>query len=662
MTVIGRLRIRSKSSDPQAEQQRISRMLRAATLHPAALPHSALLIVRRLVDPLPSRLRAGPFDAVPDSSWQRAVIATLEKLAGSAVRPAYGFVPVESNAVLFYDRAEVLAALAFDWLSGSIASQWWWREFLSGRDGIAALFHEWTQSPEYVPAAIELLAQQERVVQFVQRLPEPVVEEMLEAIANVHGVPRPNLEQIFPQPDPGHQEEQSETGNLVSVKTTTPHRISMIPAPWAQCIPEAATPGLSTPQKMLLIQALMLRRASTTARTLSFQKALLQWQTTTEHEDKENRQAQKHGARPLRASAKPGQVTPELLETTSDVAGQTASQAPPLVSTDASGPRPPSPNELVLRQRRRSEMTEPIHVSGGSSGNERRQPREDGDRKSSNQEKNFTDSNTEGPSIRPQEVHAQELTERIEPSAAALLSPEPIHTAADIRFQDSLQPSVTLETEYGGVFFLLGLALYLNIYTDFTRPAETGMELAIWDFLALMASQFTGRMIETDPLWSELAALAGRTSAESPGLAFDPPNEWQLPSDWLDAFPETYNHNRILINGRLILSHPAGFKVLDVPAGVAEERAVEESEPVDRLQRWVGWMSAYLRARLARALGREDAAEFLCHRRARVSLTLTHLDVTFSLDHHPIGIRIAGLDRDLGWIPAAGRYVAFHFE
>src|SRR5436190_24379066 len=110
-TLVGRLRIRSKSPDTQAELQRIARMLRAATLHPAGLPESAMLVVRRLVDPLPSRLRAGPQDIVPDASWQRAVAAALEKLAASAARPAYGAVPAEIEAVLFYDRAEVLASL-----------------------------------------------------------------------------------------------------------------------------------------------------------------------------------------------------------------------------------------------------------------------------------------------------------------------------------------------------------------------------------------------------------------------------------------------------------------------------------------------------------------------------------------------------------------------
>jgi hypothetical protein len=43
-------------------------------------------------------------------------------------------------------------------------------------------------------------------------------------------------------------------------------------------------------------------------------------------------------------------------------------------------------------------------------------------------------------------------------------------------------------------------------------------------------------------------------------------------------------------------------------------------------------------------------------------VTATRLNVTFELARLPLAVRLAGLDRDPGWVPAAGRYVAFHFE
>jgi hypothetical protein len=42
-------------------------------------------------------------------------------------------------------------------------------------------------------------------------------------------------------------------------------------------------------------------------------------------------------------------------------------------------------------------------------------------------------------------------------------------------------------------------------------------------------------------------------------------------------------------------------------------------------------------------------------------VTATRLDIMLRLDELPIQIRLAGLDRDPGWVPAAGRTIAFHF-
>jgi hypothetical protein len=71
-----------------------------------------------------------------------------------------------------------------------------------------------------------------------------------------------------------------------------------------------------------------------------------------------------------------------------------------------------------------------------------------------------------------------------------------------------------------------------------------------------------------------------------------------------------------------------------------------------------------LQADAARALGRppRGTLAWLLRRPGRVRLSATRLDVHFDLATHALAIRAAGLDRDPGWIPAAGRHVAFHFE
>ena len=44
-----------------------------------------------------------------------------------------------------------------------------------------------------------------------------------------------------------------------------------------------------------------------------------------------------------------------------------------------------------------------------------------------------------------------------------------------------------------------------------------------------------------------------------------------------------------------------------------------------------------------------------------VRVTSTHVDVVLGLDDVDLAARMAGLDRDPGWVPLLGRIVLFHF-
>jgi hypothetical protein len=163
-----------------------------------------------------------------------------------------------------------------------------------------------------------------------------------------------------------------------------------------------------------------------------------------------------------------------------------------------------------------------------------------------------------------------------------------------------------VETAFGGVFFLLNTALELGFYPDFSRPLDPCLDVNIWDFLAILGDRFTQGKLRSDPVWKTLAQLAGREDPEDPGKQ----NPWLL--------------------------------------------APSEA--------WINTIAAQITDFLVRSLDLENAAEFLCHLPAFVTATPTHVDVFYSMQTHPIEIRIACLDRDPGWIPAAGRYVAYHFD
>jgi hypothetical protein len=158
-----------------------------------------------------------------------------------------------------------------------------------------------------------------------------------------------------------------------------------------------------------------------------------------------------------------------------------------------------------------------------------------------------------------------------------------------------------VHTELGGLFYLLNVAIALGYYGDFTAPRYRNLEVSIWDFVDIVGRALVRRDLD-DPVWSLIAGLAGRAADEAP-----------------------------------------------------DRRSVRRIRP----------LVAAVRTRLAAALGcrtRAALVRMVLLHRAQVLSTATHLDIVFSLAELPIEIRMSGLDRDPGWIPAADRIVAFHFE
>jgi len=247
--------------------------------------------------------------------------------------------------------------------------------------------------------------------------------------------------------------------------------------------------------------------------------------------------------------------------------------------------------------------------------------------------------------------------------------PDVVHAPAPEQevpgLSSSLEP-IHITTEFGGIFYLLNAALALALYGDFTQALSHGLTLSPWDFLALMGTEFIGADFEADPIWPLLAHLSGRGD-KPPGHDFDAPDTWHVPPEWLEPFEETallWEHA-----DHLRVWHSAGFWLIDAPEGNPPEMAVSGVVPVPQssegLARWREWLAAYLGARLRVALDLEDDADLaptLFAHTAHIAVTPACVDITLNLTTLPIAIRYAGLDRDPGWIPAAGYAVAFRFE
>jgi hypothetical protein len=172
------------------------------------LPAGAILCVRRLRDPRPHRVSLAAGQA-PPAEWARAVAETLADLARRAARPARGPAGADAEAVIFDDRAQMLACLAADWCRGSIAAWWWWRALIGTSSDAEAIVRAWRQYPAHIAAAVEEAARLGVAAAFVRRLPERATAMLLDAVVAAHGLRRQltSREPAAPRPPgPAHDE------------------------------------------------------------------------------------------------------------------------------------------------------------------------------------------------------------------------------------------------------------------------------------------------------------------------------------------------------------------------------------------------------------------------------------------------------------------------
>ena len=119
-----------------------------------------------------------------------------------------------------------------------------------------------------------------------------------------------------------------------------------------------------------------------------------------------------------------------------------------------------------------------------------------------------------------------------------VITAEDVGKMPDKNVADSLVAE-SVETEMGGLFYLINLGLFLGLYSDFTSPGRPGLALSIWDFVALIGRRLVPTEGKSDPVWGLLARLADRDEASPPGAGLEPPEEWAVPIDWLRPFPGT---------------------------------------------------------------------------------------------------------------------------
>lgn len=591
-------RLRLHASRGDARLRLFESLAQVEALHPPELPADAILLIRRLA----LRWDAGHAPTARAAALLRSVAGTV----ADAARPALGPVPAGAEVVLFESRAELLACLALDALAGHHA--WWWSLLGLVPDHFA---DAWLEEPAVAPAVVEFLAGRGRLHPVLAQIRASEGRQLCRALIERFALP------ALLEP-------------LARLRDVEASRVEDGPwTPWSGAWSHSA---VSAPVALFAGAALGLQRAESMVRSSSFATAVgawvdvvslvgveeppRRWAASSRSPTTPSTPAQP-GAAPLglgdrividsRVPGERAQDASEPRRTKEEATSVEPARPSPRSSGSTTGPMPGPPNAEESRPgpaslAPRGEDPVPLDIAREPPPTPKR-PREhplDGTRSGS-----WTESRPPAPVV-PLES----------PSDRGALHDRHSKEERPDTDEPTAAPAA-ITTALGGGFYLINLALALDLYGDFTQPLHPGCGLPPWDVVAELTARLLDAPAPIDPLWGLLAALAGR------------PRLVPADDDPRDGAPGDFA--------------PPGHRW-----------------PRTRSEAWFADLERRARDRLASAIGL-PASTWL-RQRADVHLGEARLDIHFSLADHPIEVRLAGLDRDPGWVPATGRTLRFWYH
>jgi hypothetical protein len=476
-----------------AARLRVSRLLSTATLEPDGLPASALLVVRRVRDPLPGRLHtAGPALRVSEP-WERAVRGVLADAWRGAARPASGAVPAGAQAVLFMDPAEMLAVLALDARAGRVHARWWWSALFRSAYDHDMLASVWVREARHVPAALAWLDARGQADAVVASLTQVQVRHVTLAVAAAFELP-PALRSVLSPPAPHRPvASASEHDRLPARVAPSASAREESAAPWAPFLPAASVPpALSLEKQALLGIGLLLHIAPLVPRTARFAAATAVWRTTCARRDAgDSEAAAPHPLRFERLASPPHPVThPNRSERI----------APGEAAPPAGGAGPAAAAQLSPAGQLQG--TAPLRVAGAPPAP-------------------AAASATSAPPARDtpaavSSVAGSRNQTALEPASAPGDEGSSVHPVAPTPWRDP--HLIEAHSTLCGVFFLLNALCRVDWFARADDAVPDSPVRSGWGWLELVARRLLGRRAQpADPLWRVLAVLDGRAATDRGG-------------------------------------------------------------------------------------------------------------------------------------------------
>lgn len=619
---IEHLRVRKSSSRSHAEA--VLRQLSTLDLHAPGLAPSAVLVVRRLQDPLPGHVGRHGEWRLPDR-WRQALGASLARAVDNAARPLDGVLPSGCEAVVFADEAELFACLVLDMALGTWHERWWWQSIVANLAPQAqrSVAHLLEHQLPLMPAALTLLDTWQRAPLIANALSRQETESLTRKLVAHFGVGGVAKRDAPTKPSALRPTSASPKANRATADES-PHPNAL--PPWSGLLRSAfdAIPAAEA----LFGLAVLLSRSPGRAR--EFASATARWLESRERRQKAQREhARQHSRQHSRMAlsivptAKPDRAEPR--------ARATRSTAP--VHTEPVPHVVPSvvPSTVAADRTRGDEHGAALDTEESTS---------------------HTRGQLPSPSAATRAIQPSAATrdEAVSPGATPKTTRQvasaPGHTASEA---SALDPSASVSSKHlggfrtrlGGVFYLVNLLDHLDLPGVFEPDFRLGSTLGAWGTLELVGRALLGPECphHDDPLWEVLGELTGRGALERLGEGYRSAAEALLPERWDRGFRRPLGEHRSL-------------------AWLSNWVASPD------LIRWTEAVLPFLEARLAASMGlaeRAPSQEAWCVP-ARVHLAPLHIDVVMSLEDISIAMRRSGLDRSPAWVASFGKIILIHFE
>lgn len=183
---ICKLNIHASSGAVPALRMGVAKMLNAVDFRPRGMPPSAILMVDKISEKMPSDAAVLRPNIAAKKRWESALKGRLDKVYQSAVRPHKGRVSAGAKAIVFSDQAELVACLCRDIIEGTATSKWWWKRSYANKFLMATKSSALTlcllDNAKVMPMVIDSLAKWNLAILMVGMFESRDAETLVDAV------------------------------------------------------------------------------------------------------------------------------------------------------------------------------------------------------------------------------------------------------------------------------------------------------------------------------------------------------------------------------------------------------------------------------------------------------------------------------------------------